>query len=105
MLAAIPASRRKRRRPAQVIGLPAEGLDVTLIEEGTGRTVGRFHWTAEELIKAINSNREGWLWFSLLKTTPKEVADDGKCRVCGWPLVDDLEKGCTSGSCSMRSIP
>lgn len=28
-----------------------------------------------------------------------------RCRVCGWPLTDSTEKGCTRDSCSMRPPP
>ncbi len=31
-----------------------------------------------------------------------EPWDESKCRVCGWPLVADGEKGCWKDNCSMR---
>jgi len=45
---------RRRHRPVKASDLPVEGLDVTLIEEGTGRVVGRFHWTAQQLAAVLN---------------------------------------------------
>ena len=46
---------RRRRRPVRPGDLPAEGLDITLLEEGTGRVVGRFHWTPEQLADVLNN--------------------------------------------------
>jgi hypothetical protein len=30
------------------------------------------------------------------------VWDESRCRICGWPLMERTEDGCTKGSCSMR---
>lgn len=36
----------------------------------------------------------------------KMVADiDSRCAVCGWPLAESADKGCTRGNCSMRPRP
>ena len=31
--------------------------------------------------------------------------DKTRCRVCGWPLKQTVEEGCTTESCSMRPAP
>ncbi|OPX96073.1 MAG: hypothetical protein A4E60_03517 [Syntrophorhabdus sp. PtaB.Bin047] len=31
--------------------------------------------------------------------------DETRCRVCGWPLKQTIEEGCTAESCSMRPAP
>lgn len=31
--------------------------------------------------------------------------DESRCRICGWPLVEKIEDGCTKESCSMRPVP
>lgn len=36
--------------------------------------------------------------------TPR-LWDEARCRVCGWPLVERIEDGCVTGSCSMRPLP
>lgn len=39
----------------------------------------------------------GWLvWGDFL---------EGRCPVCGWPLEDSADKGCTPGNCSERPLP
>lgn len=31
--------------------------------------------------------------------------DESRCRVCGWPLADEISKGCVKGNCSLRPTP
>ena len=31
--------------------------------------------------------------------------DEGRCRICGWPLTPHPATGCTARSCSMRPAP
>lgn len=31
--------------------------------------------------------------------------NQSKCEICGWPLRDKVEDGCTKESCSMRPCP
>ena len=33
------------------------------------------------------------------------VWDETRCRVCGWPIKEDLAQGCTADSCSLRPAP
>ena len=47
----------------------------------------------------------------LVEETAPEAANETTrpvkncCAVCGWPLVDDPERGCVRGNCSMRPMP
>lgn len=36
---------------------------------------------------------------------PLARAPEGRCQVCGWPLVERIEDGCVPGNCSMRPAP
>lgn len=31
--------------------------------------------------------------------------DEARCRICGWPIVDNQMKGCVKDNCSMRPYP
>ena len=31
--------------------------------------------------------------------------DESRCRICGWPLKESVEKGCVVGNCSERPPP
>ena len=33
------------------------------------------------------------------------IWDETRCRICGWPIAESIEKGCTKEDCSMRPRP
>ena len=35
----------------------------------------------------------------------KKIKPVPRCKRCGWPLEDSVEKGCIEGNCSMRPLP
>lgn len=35
----------------------------------------------------------------------KKPSEDGRCDVCGWPIVSEAENGCWASNCSFRPVP
>lgn len=35
----------------------------------------------------------------------RRLWDETRCRVCGWPLAESVDKGCVPGNCSQRPLP
>lgn len=50
----------------------------------------------------MNKDKVNKVIFLLLRP---EGWDESRCRICGWPLKQSIEEGCTSDSCSMRPVP